>query len=143
MDIFSAMQISASALSAQRTRLNVISGNLANVGTTRTPEGGPYRKRDVVFRSSQNVFDDQLRQAMDNNVQGVEVANIQPNSRAFRTIYQPGHPDADENGMLTLPNVNVTEEVVDMMTATRTYEANVTAIKSAQRMAAKALEIGR
>ena len=143
MDIFTAMQVSASALSAQRTRLNVISGNLANVGTTRTPEGGPYRKRDVVFRSSQNVFDNQLQQAMDRNVQGVEVAQIQPNSRGFQTIYQPGHPDADENGMLTLPNVNVEEEVVDMMTAMRNYEANITAIKSAQRMATKALEIGR
>jgi flagellar basal-body rod protein FlgC len=143
MDIFTSMQVSASALSAQRTRLNVISGNLANVGTTRTPEGGPYRKRDVVFRSSQNVFENQLQEALDKNVQGVEVAQIQPNSQAFRTIYQPGHPDADENGMLTLPNVNVMEEVVDMMTAMRNYEANVTAIKSAQRMATKALEIGR
>jgi flagellar basal-body rod protein FlgC len=137
------MQVSASALSAQRTRLNVISGNLANVGTTRTPEGGPYRKRDVVFKSSENIFDDQLQQELDKNVQGVEVAQIQPNSRAFRTIYQPGHPDADENGMLTLPNVNVMEEVVDMMTAMRCYEANITAIKSAQRMATKALDIGR
>ncbi|MDK2847381.1 MAG: flagellar basal-body rod protein FlgC [Desulfuromonadales bacterium] len=143
MDIFTAMQVSASALSAQRTRLNVISGNLANVGTTRTPEGGPYRKRDVVFKSSENIFDDQLQQELDKNVQGVEVAQIQPNSRAFRTIYQPGHPDADENGMLTLPNVNVMEEVVDMMTAMRCYEANITAIKSAQRMATKALDIGR
>jgi flagellar basal-body rod protein FlgC len=143
MDIFTAMQVSASALSAQRTRLNVISGNLANVGTTRTPEGGPYRKRDVVFKSSENMFDDQLQQELDKNVQGVEVAQIQPNSRAFRTIYQPGHPDADENGMLTLPNVNVMEEVVDMMTAMRCYEANITAIKSAQRMATKALDIGR
>lgn len=143
MDIFTAMQVSASALSAQRTRLNVISGNLANVGTTRTPEGGPYRKRDVVFQSSQNMFENHLQQAMDTNVQGVEVSRIQPNSRDFRTVYQPGHPDADENGMLTLPNINVMEEVVDMMTAMRTYEANITAIKSAQRMATKALEIGR
>lgn len=143
MDIFTAMQVSASALSAQRTRLNVISGNLANVGTTRTPEGGPYRKRDVVFQSSQNMFENHLQQAMDTNVQGVEVSRIQPNSREFRTVYQPGHPDADENGMLTLPNINVMEEVVDMMTAMRSYEANITAIKSAQRMATKALEIGR
>ncbi|ABA88443.1 flagellar basal body rod protein FlgC [Syntrophotalea carbinolica DSM 2380] len=143
MDIFTAMQVSASALSAQRTRLNVISGNLANVGTTRTPEGGPYRKRDVVFQSSQNMFEDHLQQAMDTNVQGVEVSRIQPNSRDFRTVYQPGHPDADENGMLTLPNINVMEEVVDMMTAMRSYEANISAIKSAQRMATKALEIGR
>ncbi|APG23705.1 MAG: flagellar basal body rod protein FlgC [Syntrophotalea acetylenica] len=143
MDIFTAMQVSASALAAQQTRLNVISGNLANVGTTRTPEGGPYRKRDVVFQSSRNVFEDSLRQAMDKDVQGVEVARIQPNSRAFHTVYQPGHPDADENGMLTLPNINVMEEMVDMMTATRNYEANVSAIKSAQRMATKALDIGR
>lgn len=143
MDIFTAIQVSASALSAQRTRLNVISSNLANVGTTRTPEGGPYRKQDVVFRSSENVFDRQLQGAMQPGVKGVEVAEIRPNNRNFRTIYQPGHPDADANGMLVLPNINVMEEVVDMMTATRTYEANVSAIKSAQRMALKALEIGR
>jgi len=143
MDIFTAIQVSASALSAQRTRLNVISSNLANVGTTRTPEGGPYRKQDVVFRSSENVFDRQLQGAMQAGVKGVEVAEIRPNDRSFRTIYQPGHPDADANGMLVLPNINVMEEVVDMMTATRTYEANVSAIKSAQRMALKALEIGR
>jgi flagellar basal-body rod protein FlgC len=143
MDIFTAIQVSASALSAQRTRLNVISSNLANVGTTRTPEGGPYRKQDVVFRSSENVFDRQLQGAMQSGVKGVEVAEIRPNDRSFRTIYQPGHPDADANGMLVLPNINVMEEVVDMMTATRTYEANVSAIKSAQRMALKALEIGR
>ena len=143
MDIFTAIQVSASALSAQRTRLNVISSNLANVGTTRTPEGGPYRKQDVVFRSSENIFDRQLQGAMQAGVTGVEVAEIRPNDRSFRTIYQPGHPDADANGMLVLPNINVMEEVVDMMTATRTYEANVSAIKSAQRMALKALEIGR
>ncbi|WP_225071609.1 flagellar basal body rod protein FlgC [Desulfuromonas sp. CSMB_57] len=143
MDIFTAIQVSASALSAQRTRLNVISSNLANVGTTRTPEGGPYRKQDVVFRSSENIFDRQLQGAMQAGVKGVEVAEIRPNDRSFRTIYQPGHPDADANGMLVLPNINVMEEVVDMMTATRTYEANVSAIKSAQRMALKALEIGR
>ena len=143
MDIFTAIQVSASALSAQRTRLNVISSNLANVGTTRTPEGGPYRKQDVVFRSSENIFDRQLQGAIQAGVKGVEVAEIRPNDRSFRTIYQPGHPDADANGMLVLPNINVMEEVVDMMTATRTYEANVSAIKSAQRMALKALEIGR
>lgn len=143
MDIFTSLQISSSALSAQRTRLNVISSNLANVGTTRTPEGGPYRKQDVVFRSTPESFEGQLDHAMRGAVSGVEVAEIRPNPAPFRTVYEPGHPDADENGMVALPNIDTMAEVVDMMSATRSYEANASAIQAAKRMALKALEIGR
>ena len=143
MDIFTSLQISSSALTAQRTRLNVISSNLANVGTTRTPEGGPYRKQDVVFRSVPGGFDQQLSQAMGGAVSGVEVAEIRPNPAPFRSIYEPGHPDADENGMVALPNIDTMAEIVDMMSATRSYEANASAIQAAKRMALKALEIGR
>ena len=143
MDIFTSMQISSSALSAQRTRLNVISSNLANVGTTRTLEGGPYRKQDVVFRSVPGGFDKHLDQAMRGAVSGVEVAEIRANPSPFRSVYEPGHPDADENGMVSLPNIDTMSEMVDMMSATRSYEANTSAIQAAKRMAMKALEIGR
>lgn len=143
MDIFTSMQISSSALSAQRTRLNVISSNLANVDTTRTSEGGPYRKRQVVFQSSNDSFAKHLDNANKQGIQGVKVADIQVSQTPLRTIYEPGHPDADENGMVHLPNVNTMEEMVDMMSATRTYEANASAIQASKRMALKALEIGR
>lgn len=143
MDIFTSMQISSSALSAQRTRLNVISSNLANVDTTRTSEGGPYRKRQVVFQSSNDSFAQHLDNANKQGIQGVKVADIQVSQTPLRTIYEPGHPDADENGMVHLPNVNTMEEMVDMMSATRTYEANASAIQASKRMALKALEIGR
>ena len=143
MDIFTSMHISSSALSAQRTRLNVISSNLANVGTTRTPEGGPYRKRQVVFQSSNESFAKHLDNANNQGIQGVKVARIQVSQAPLRTVYEPGHPDADENGMVHLPNVNTMEEMVDMMNATRTYEANASAIQASKRMALKALEIGR
>jgi flagellar basal-body rod protein FlgC len=143
MDIFTSMQVSSSALSAQRTRLNVISSNLANVGTTRTPEGGPYRKQDVVFRAVPGSFEGQLDQAVRGAVRAVEVAEIRPNPTPFRTVYEPGHPDADESGMVALPNVDTMAEIVDMMSATRSYEANASAIQAAKRMALKALEIGR
>jgi flagellar basal-body rod protein FlgC len=143
MDIFTSMHISSSALSAQRTRLNVISSNLANVGTTRTPEGGPYRKRQVVFQSSNESFAKHLDNANNQGIQGVKVARIQVSQAPLRTVYEPGHPDADENGMVHLPNVNTMEEMVDMMNATRTYEANASAIQASKRMALKALEIGK
>ncbi len=143
MDIFTSMQISSSALSAQRTRLNVISSNLANVGTTRTPEGGAYRKRQVVFESSNEGFAKHLDNAGKQGIQGVRVAGIQVSRAPLRTVYEPGHPDADENGMVHLPNINTMEEMVDMMNATRTYEANASAIQAAKRMALKALEIGK
>jgi flagellar basal-body rod protein FlgC len=143
MDIFTSMQISSSDLSAQRTRLNVISSNLANVGTTRTPEGGAYRKRQVIFQSSNESFAKHLDNASKQGIQGVKVAEIQVSQAPLRTVYEPGHPDADENGMVHLPNVNAMEEMVDMMNATRTYEANASAIQASKRMALKALEIGR
>lgn len=143
MDIFTSLKISSSALEAQRVRLNTISANLANVETTRTPEGGPYRKQEVVFRVAPNPFSGELDRAMRAGVRGVEVAEIRPNPAPPRLVHDPSHPDADQQGMVAMPNVNVLEETVDMMSATRNYEANVTAIKAAKRMALKALEIGR
>ncbi|MCK4501818.1 MAG: flagellar basal body rod protein FlgC [Desulfuromonadales bacterium] len=143
MDIFATMKISASALKAQRTRLNAISSNLANIETTRTPDGGPYRKREVVFKSTQQDFANTLDNRMRDAVHGVKVAHIQASSLPPRMVYNPSHPDADDQGQVAMPNISLVEETADMMSASRAYEANVTVIKSAKRMALKALEIGR
>ena len=143
MDIFTTMKISASALKAQRTRLNTISSNLANIETTRTPDGGPYRKREVVFQTSRQGFADALDNRMRDAAQGVRVSHIQVSAQPLRMVHDPSHPDADENGQVAMPNVNLVEETADMMSASKAYEANVTVVKSAKRMALKALEIGR
>jgi len=143
MDIFTTMKISASALKAQRIRMNAISSNLANIETTRTPDGGPYRKREVVFQSSQKGFSDTLDSRLRGAIQGVEVTQIQASNLSPRMIYNPSHPDADGEGQVAMPNIVLLEEVADMMSASRAYEANVTVVNSAKRMALKALEIGR
>ena len=132
MDLFTAMDISSSGLSAQRTRMNTISSNIANSQTTRTEEGGAYRRRDVVFQSSS--FEDTLA--------GVTVSEIREDQTPGKRIYDPGHPDADEDGYVTMPNVNIMEEMVNLVTTTRAFEANTTAIASQKDMAMKALVIG-
>ncbi len=142
MDIFTSLKISASALQAQRTRLNTISSNLANIETTRTPEGGPYRKKEVVFRSAEPSFGERLEQSMQ-GVRGVEVAEVRSSGAPPKMVYNPGHPDADTEGFVAMPNIDLLGEVADMTSATRAYEANVTAVKAAKRMALKALDIGR
>jgi flagellar basal-body rod protein FlgC len=139
MDIFTTFDISASALKAQRIRLNTISSNLANVETTSTPEGGPYKKKSVYFQSKPISFKEEL----DSSLQGVEVTKILEDSEEPKKMYDPSHPDAGADGYVAMPNISVLKEMVDMMSATRSYEANTTVIKSAKRMALKALEIGR
>jgi flagellar basal-body rod protein FlgC len=119
---------SASALSAQRRRMDVIAQNIANAETTRTPEGGPYRRQQVVF-----TLDEQG---------GVEVSEVVQDPRPPRLVYQPGHPDADAAGYVALPNVNLVEEMVDMISAMRSYEANVTAINAAKAIEQAALDLG-
>lgn len=142
MDIFTTFDIAASGLKAQRTRLNTISSNMANAETTSTPEGGPYKKKSVVFQSEPVSFKNQLRQSLNNQAEGVKVAKIIEDNEQPQQIYNPSHPDADEDGYVGMPNVSILKEMVDMMSATRSYEANTTVIKSAKRMAMKALEIG-
>lgn len=142
MDVFNALKISSSALKAQTIRLNTIASNIANIDTTRTPEGGPYQKKEVVFQSN-GSFADNLEQSLKGSVQGVDVAAIRSNPAPPRIIYDPSHPDADGEGYVAKPNVNLVEEITDMTSATRAYEANVTVVKSVKRMALKALEIGR
>lgn len=137
---FLAMDVSASGLAVQRTRLNVASSNLANIATTRTPEGGPYRRKDVVV-SANPVRD--LPAGFADYVRTVEVSEVQTDAAEPRLQYDPGHPDADAEGMVAYPNVNLIEEMVDMITASRAYEAGVTALGTAVTMAERALSIGR
>ena len=142
MDIFASFHVSASALKAQTTRLDTISSNLANVDTTSTPEGGPYKKKSVYFQSKPISFREQLDSNVKGSVQGVEVKRILEDQDPPRKVFNPSHPDADKDGYVALPNISVLKEMVDMMSATRSYEANVTAIKSEKRMIQKALAIG-
>ncbi len=133
MDLFTSMDISASGMRAQRTRLNVISSNIANAHTTRTDKGGPYQRRDVIFK--ENTFENQLS--------SVEVEAITSDPTPGKRIYDPSNPDADGEGYVTLPNVNLMEEMVNMMGASQAFEANTTAVKAEKDMALKALGIGR
>lgn len=145
MDLLTAMKISASGLSAQRTRMNVVSSNLANIETTRTLEGGPYRAKSVVFMSTpvQKDFRDVLSDSLNEHTQGVQVVDVIEDKDNLKEVFNPSHPDADERGIVLMPNVNLMEEMVDMLSAVRSYEANVTAINATKSMAMKTLEIGR
>jgi len=144
MDVFDSLKISSSALKAERLRLNAISSNIANIETTRTPEGGPYKKREVVFRSTGKIFEKSLKEKMQGAaIQGVEVAEIRQSDDPPKMIYDPSHPDADAEGQVAMPSINLFEEMADMMTATRAYDANIAAVKATKHMAMKALEIGR
>nr|WP_320009511.1 flagellar basal body rod protein FlgC [uncultured Desulfobulbus sp.] len=145
MDLFTTFDIAASGLKAQTTRLNTISSNLANAETTSTPEGGPYKKKSVVFQSQDMPFNKHLQKSLyeQGQAQGVQVTKILEDESDPQRVYDPTHPDAKDDGYVEMPNVNVMKEMVDMMSATRSYEANTTTIKSAKRMLMKALEIGR
>jgi flagellar basal-body rod protein FlgC len=137
------LAVNASALTAQRWRLNVISSNLANAETTRTPEGGPFRRKDVVFAASGPSFDEVLRVGLNSRGAGVRVGGLVEDPRPFRVVYNPGHPDADGSGYVALPNVNPLEEMVNLIAAARSYEANVEAFNATKAMLLRALEIGR
>ena len=145
MDLFTAMQTSSSGLTAERTRMNLISSNLANANTTRTPEGGPYKRKDAVFAATplQGGFGRVLDEAANQQIRQVEVMEIVEDKAAPRMQYDPSHPDADAQGYVAMPNVNVVEEMADMIASTRVYEANVAAAQAAKNMALKTLEIGR
>jgi len=143
MDLLNILQISASGLTAERTRLQTVSSNIANAQTTRTEEGGPYQRRLPVFKSSA-VSNNPFGDVLDRMLQAPKVVDVIVDERAAERVYNPSHPDADpDTGMVAMPNVNVVEEMVDMISASRSYEANVTAITATKNMALKALEIGR
>ena len=139
--VFSAMEVAASGLTAERGRMNVVAGNLANARTTRTAEGGPYRRLDPVFSAkalSPGTFDPILKK-----VETVQLSEVRPDQTAGTKVYEPGHPDANADGYVEYPNVNVVTEMVNMMTASRAYEAGVTSIESLKSMARAALRIGK
>lgn len=151
MGIFNSFNASASALTAQRLRMDVISSNLANAETTRASqtENGqwqPYRRKMVEFQPKGETFQSHLQMAMGASstpAEGVEVSEIQKDDSPFKMVFNPNHPDADENGYVAMPNVDPLKEMVDLMSTTRSYEANVTAMNASKSMLMKALEIGR
>jgi len=136
MDSFGVFHVSASALAAQRQRMNVIASNLANAQSTRSAEGGPYRRQDAVF-TTENLDGGQA------GLDGVKVTAMVRDESPFKMIYDPGHPDANADGFLAMPNVNVIEEMVNMMMASRAYEASVSAFNMSKAMFAKTLEMGK
>jgi flagellar basal-body rod protein FlgC len=145
MDITGTLAISASALRAERLRLDVIASNLANANTTRTPEGGPYVRRNVVFVSQEmeSDFAATLEALSEEGArQGVAVTDVVDDPTPPRMVFDPGHPDANKEGYVAYPNVNPIAETVDLMAATRAYEANVQAVNATKRMAEAALSIG-
>jgi flagellar basal-body rod protein FlgC len=145
MSLFNSLRISASGLTAERLRLDVIADNLANVNTTRTAAGGPYRRKVAVLEERPIGFADLLgvQPTLATGRGGVRVAAIVEDANPPQRVYNPGHPDADPDGYVLMPNVNVVTEMVDMITATRAYEANVTAMNAAKQMALRTLDIGR
>lgn len=143
MDILTALKISGSGLKAERARLNVTAMNLANANTTRTMEGGPYKAKSVVFGSRPvENFRDTLN-STEARLRKVEVVEVVEDDKPFKEVYDPSHPDADENGIVRFPNVDMAEQMVDMLSARRGYDANVTAIDAIKSMALKALDISR
>ena len=145
MDYFDAIHTSSSGLSAQRLRMNLISGNLANVNTTRTRAGGPFRRKEAIFaaRPIAESFKEILANRQKKQLSMVAVDRVIEDSNPPVMKYDPQHPDADEKGYVAMPNINVMEEMVNMISATRSYEANVAALKAAKEMASRALEIGK
>jgi flagellar basal-body rod protein FlgC len=148
MNLISMFAISGAGMAAQRDRMSVITGNLANTETTRTPEGGPYRRRDILFQAvpASGEFEDLLSENFldrPGGVLSVEVAGIRHSSRAPRQIFDPTHPDANPEGYVSLPDINVIEEMVDLMSAVRSYEANLTAYNATKGLVRRLLEIGR
>jgi flagellar basal-body rod protein FlgC len=142
MSLFSCLQVSASGLSAQRTRAEMLVENMANSETTRTPEGGPYRRKDVVFSSDPQaspfsaVFQNEM-------AEGVRVADVVTDDRAPELRYQPGHPDADANGYVAFPRMNPAEEMVDLLNASRSYQGNVAAMSAVKDMINRSIELMR
>lgn len=149
MAFLSSFDISASGMSAQRIRMDIAAENITNIDTTRTAAGGAYRRKDVVFESyGAGSFREAMRSALRGTGfsarnAGVRVAEIVEDDRELKMVYNPNHPDADADGFVTMPNVDLLKETVDSMSATRSYEANVTALNAMKLMAQKALEINK
>jgi flagellar basal-body rod protein FlgC len=143
MSLFSVLSVSASGMAAQRTRAALLVENLANAETTRTPEGGPYRRKDVVFSSEPVPFTGVFETALSASETGVSVAEIFEDTREPERRYQPGHPDADADGYVAYPRINPAEDMVDLMSAARGYQANVAAISAVKDMIQRSIELLR
>lgn len=145
MDFSTALRVSSSGMAAQRMRMNTISSNIANINTTHTPEGGPYRRKDVVFEAmpDERNFGELVTVKPDEQVQRVQVTDILSDRKAPLMKYEPDNPDANPEGYVAYPNINLMEEMANMIQATRSYEANVSAVQASKDMAMSALEIGR
>lgn len=144
MDFLSAMKIGASGLTAQRQRMDAIASNLANIETTRTPEGGPYKRKDVMFTALPlNEFSTQLNNAVADQARLVKVTEVVEDQSPPTMVFNPNHPDANAEGYVAMPNINLMEEMVNLMNATRSFEANIQSINAAKSMALKAIDLGQ
>ena len=145
MSLFSAWEVSASGLVAQRTRVELLVQNLANSETTRTPEGGPYRRRDAIFMSepAPGSFRTQLASAFGDALEGVRVAEVTVDDSEPQRRYQPGHPDADSQGYVAFPHINPVEDMVDLTSAVRSYQANLAAMNSVKEMLQRSMDLLR
>ena len=143
MNLFTSLEVSSSGLTAQRYRMNLIAGNIANINTTRTSGGGPYQRRDATLSAIpvQPTFDEILRSLGTHPVNKVEVIGTFTDNRQPNLMYDPAHPDADNNGMVALPNINIMEEMGNLLTTLRAYEANIAVISSTKEMVRNTLRI--
>lgn len=146
MSMFDAMEISSSGLAAQRMKMKIISSNIANVNTTRTPGGGPYRRKEVIFGAlpGNKTFQEELiAQTKNDGTRHVKVLGVVEDSRAPKMIYDPNHPDANEEGYVEMPNIEVVEEMTNLLISKRSFEANVAAINATKNMISQSLDIGK
>jgi flagellar basal-body rod protein FlgC len=145
VDILTGMRVSASGMAAQRMRMNTISSNIANINTTKTIEGGPYRRKDVIMESMPEAksFGEILMNTPQKDIERVQVTDVISDLKAPLMKYEPDHPDANEEGYVAYPNINLMEEMANMIQATRAYEANVSAMNATKDMAMTSLELGR
>ncbi|HNT44712.1 MAG TPA: flagellar basal body rod protein FlgC [Syntrophorhabdaceae bacterium] len=141
MGAFDIFKISASGMKAQRKRMDIAASNLANVQTTNTEEGGPYRKKDVVFKAADVSDDKSFSGTLSKKVEGVEIDSVKESDKPFQLVYNPSHPDANSEGYVTFPNVNLMEEMTDMTAAARAYEANVNVLNTTKDMFLKTLDL--
>jgi len=145
VSLFSSLDVSASGMAAQRTRAELLVENMANAETTRTPEGGPYRRKDVVFESDSSLgsFSSAFHSALDDNVEGVKVSETVVDNSEPELRYMPGHPDANKDGYVAYPKLNPAEDMVDLLGASRSYGANVAAISAVKDMIQKSIDLFR
>ena len=143
MSVFNSMKINASGLTLERLKMDIASTNIANVNTTRTEEGGPYRRKEVVFQESLLNARNNITGQMEKKSFGVKVTEIMEDDENFKIIYDPNHPDADEDGYVMMPNVNMVDEMISLIKTQRAYEANITALNTSKNILKKALEISK